>query len=58
MEEALRAVTLSPAEIAGLDAQIGSLRPGKFADMTLYSGHPLSYRSRAEHVWIGGEQVL
>lgn len=58
VEEALRAVTLSPAEIAGLDAQIGSLRPGKFADMTLYSGHPLSYRSRAEHVWIGGEAVL
>ena len=58
VEEALRAVTLSPAEIAGLDAQIGSLRPGKFADMALYSGHPLSYRSRAEHVWIGGEAVL
>ena len=58
VEEALRSVTLYPAEIAGLADRIGSLRPGKLADMALFTQHPLSYRAHAEHVWIGGRQVV
>lgn len=56
-EEALRAITLYPARIAGLDDCIGSLKAGKYADMALYTAHPLSYKARAERVWIGGREV-
>ena len=38
--QALRAVTLTPAEILGVAGQVGSLAPGKHADLTLYQGHP------------------
>jgi imidazolonepropionase-like amidohydrolase len=39
-ETALRAVTLVPAEILGVDDRVGSLEPGKDADLVLYRGHP------------------
>lgn len=57
IEEALRAITIYPAEIAGLEDCIGSLKAGKLADMALFTQHPLSYRSHAKHVWIGGKQI-
>ena len=41
-QEALRAVTLTPAEIIGMDGRIGSLAPGKDADLVLYPADPLS----------------
>jgi imidazolonepropionase-like amidohydrolase len=37
---ALRALTLTPAEILGVADRVGSLEPGKDADLALYSGHP------------------
>ena len=40
-ETALRAITLTPAEILGIAGRIGSLEPGKDADLALYRGHPL-----------------
>lgn len=39
-ETALRALTLTPAEILGVDSRVGSLEPGKDADLALYHGHP------------------
>jgi imidazolonepropionase-like amidohydrolase len=39
-ETALRAVTLVPAEILGVSDRVGSLEPGKDADLALYRGHP------------------
>ena len=58
VKEALKAITIYPAEIAGLDDQIGSLKEGKYADMALYSEFPLNYHARTKQVWIGGEMVL
>ena len=40
-EEALAAITISPARIAGLDSRLGSLTPGKDADILVTAGHPL-----------------
>ena len=39
-ETALRAVTLTPAQILGVDGWVGSLEPGKNADLAIYQGHP------------------
>jgi imidazolonepropionase-like amidohydrolase len=37
---ALRALTLTPAEILGIAGRVGSLEPGKDADLAIYQGHP------------------
>lgn len=39
-DTALRAITLTPAEILGVAERVGSLEPGKDADLALYRGHP------------------
>ena len=57
-ETALRAVTIHPAKVLGLEARIGSLEAGKDADLVLWSGDPLDVFSRALRVWIGGKQVM
>ncbi|MGH2814375.1 MAG: amidohydrolase family protein, partial [Actinomycetota bacterium] len=55
--DALRAVTLTPARILGLDDRLGSLEPGKHATLCIGSGDPLDARSRVESAWIEGRQV-
>jgi len=54
---ALRAITLTPAEIFGVADQIGSLAPGKRADVVVWSGDPFEFSSRAEHVFVNGVQT-
>ena len=56
-EEALKAITLNGARLAGVDHRVGSLTPGKDADVVVTSGHPLNWMSRVEHVFIDGVQV-
>jgi len=57
--EAFAAITSGPAEIAGLGSEIGSLRPGRRADVVIWSGDPLELSSAPEKVWIDGvEQSL
>jgi imidazolonepropionase-like amidohydrolase len=57
-EAALRAVTLTPARVLGVDDRLGSLTPGKAATLCVWSGDPLDVRSRVEAAWIDGRQVL
>ena len=52
--EAIKWVTINPAWALGLDDRIGSLEPGKHADLVMWSGDPFSVYSRAEKVWIDG----
>lgn len=44
-EEALKAVTIHPAEIIGVADRVGSLEEGKDADIVVLSGHPFDFRS-------------
>lgn len=56
-ETALRALTVNPAAILGLDDRIGSLAPGLHGDVVVWSGDPLDVTARAEHVLITGTEV-
>ena len=53
-EAGIRGITLVPARIYGLDDELGSLTPGKRADIVVWSGDPLEFSSRAERVFIDG----
>ena len=55
-EQAFAAVTIEPARIIGLARRIGSITPGKDADLVMYDGHPFDTRTRVREVWINGER--
>jgi imidazolonepropionase-like amidohydrolase len=55
--EALRAITINAAEIAGIDDRVGSLAVGKDADIVIMDGHPLEFRSRVLYTIINGQVV-
>lgn len=57
-KKALAALTINPARILGLDSRLGSIEPGKDADLVLWSGHPFDVQSRVCSVWIGGEKAV
>jgi len=50
----LRAMTIHPAIAFGIDDRVGSLEPGKDADLVIRNGDPLDPRSAVETVWIDG----
>jgi imidazolonepropionase-like amidohydrolase len=56
-EEALKAVTINPARIWGLEDRIGSLETGKLADIMLTDGDPLETRTQIKRLWIRGTEV-
>jgi imidazolonepropionase-like amidohydrolase len=56
-QEALRAITINPAEILGIADRVGSLEPGKDADIIVLSGHPLDWRTKVELVLVNGKIV-
>lgn len=54
-ESALAAITINAARIAGLDGTLGSLTPGKEADVVVTSRHPLDLMGKVRAVLIGGQ---
>jgi imidazolonepropionase-like amidohydrolase len=56
-ESALRAQTVNPAAILGLDDRIGALKPGLDADVVIWSGDPLDVMNRAMRVFVRGREV-
>ena len=57
-EDAIRAITIYPARIAELDDRIGSLKPGKWADLALFDGDPLELTSSCTGVFIQGRKCV
>lgn len=55
-EAALRAMTLSGAEMLDLEDRVGSLTPGKDADFVILSGDPFSVYTRVLETWVEGER--
>jgi imidazolonepropionase-like amidohydrolase len=54
-EEALRAVTINPARIWGVADRIGSIEPGKVANLFVTTGDPLDVRTQVKHVFVRGQ---
>lgn len=57
-EEALKFVTYNPAEQLGIADRVGSIEAGKDADLTVWSGPPLSDFSRCEQTWVDGQKYF
>lgn len=53
--KALEAVTINAAKFCGLENRVGSLEPGKDADIVIWDGYPLDYYSSASTVLIEGK---
>ena len=53
-EEALKFVTINPAKQLRIEDRVGSIEPGKDADLVIWNGSPLSTYSKAEQTWIDG----
>ena len=56
-EEALAAITRNAAEIAGVGRRVGTLSPGKDADIVVTNAHPFDWRSQIRAVFIDGLRV-
>jgi imidazolonepropionase-like amidohydrolase len=56
-QAALRAITLTPAEIFGASERVGSLRPGKDADFVVLNDQPISGRAGVVATWVDGKLV-
>jgi N-acetylglucosamine-6-phosphate deacetylase len=56
--EALKFVTLNPARQLRIDRWTGSLEAGKDADFVVWSGNPLTPRTRCEQTWIDGRKFF
>ncbi len=56
-DDALRAITLTPAEVFGLTDRIGSLQPGRDANIVVWSDDPFEFSTQVEHVFIRGREV-
>ena len=56
-EQALRAVTLTPAEVLGVADRYGSLDVGKVANVVVWTGDPFEFSTGVEHVYIRGREI-
>ena len=56
-DDALRALTLTPAEVFGVADRVGSLTPGKDANVVVWNGDPFEFMTEAERVYIRGRSV-
>ncbi|MFL5571455.1 MAG: amidohydrolase family protein [Gemmatimonadaceae bacterium] len=55
-DDALRAVTLAPAELFGVTDRVGSLQSGREGNVVVWSGDPFEFTTRAEHVFVRGRE--
>jgi imidazolonepropionase-like amidohydrolase len=56
-DTALRALTINPARVAGIDARLGSIEVGKDGDLVIWSGDPLDMFSRVQRALIDGTEI-
>lgn len=56
-DEAIKALTINAAEILGVADRVGSIEPGKLANLVVAKGDPLEIRTQITHVFINGRNV-
>lgn len=57
LDEALKLITICPAKALGIDNIVGSIEPGKEADIVLAIDHPVKPCARIVRVFIRGEEA-
>ena len=57
-ETALRAITITAAEIIGVESRLGSISVGKDADFSLFDGDPLDLRVTPKLVYVNGKEAF
>ncbi len=55
--EALKCISINAAEILGVEDRIGSIEPGKDADIVIWDGHPFDLQAKVAYTLVGGEVV-
>ena len=53
-EDALAMITIEPAKILGIDDRVGTIEPGKDADLAFFDGDPFEWTTHCEGVLIDG----
>jgi imidazolonepropionase-like amidohydrolase len=56
-DAALRAITAAPAEILGIGDHLGTIQPGRIANLIVTDGDPLEIQTQVEHLIIAGQEV-
>ncbi|MCT4619755.1 MAG: amidohydrolase [Marinisporobacter sp.] len=56
-EEALKAITIYPAEILGIHDRVGSIQEGRDADIVIWDGHPFKLASHVDYTMIDGKII-
>ena len=56
-DEALKAMTINPAQMWGVDKDLGSLEVGKMANIAVANGDPLDVKTDVKHVFIQGQEI-
>lgn len=55
--KALEAITINPARILGIERRVGSIEVGKDADIVIFDGNPLEFKSKTKYVIVNGKIV-
>jgi imidazolonepropionase-like amidohydrolase len=53
----LAGLTRVPAQVLGVDDRLGTIAPGKLADLVLWTGDPLDVANVAQQLWLGGRAI-
>lgn len=56
-DDALRAITLVPAQLFGVADKLGSLQPGRTANVVVWSGDPFEFSTTVDHVLVRGQRI-
>ena len=56
-DAAIAALTIGPAKMLGIEDRVGTIEPGKIANLIVVDGDPLEIMSQVVHLIIGGQEV-
>jgi imidazolonepropionase-like amidohydrolase len=56
-DAALAAITSVPAQVFGLEADYGTIAPGRLANLVLWSGDPFELTTAPRHLWVRGREI-
>ena len=56
-QEAIKGLTLYPAELVGVADRLGSIEPGKVATLFAADGEILDLRANVKHLWVAGREI-